>query len=76
MCCIFGVNHFTFFVLFVSLVFAKIFVSITVKNKNAKPNNDKYPLKNNKTLAYHKRKNVKQNSSNKLNSKRYSISFI
>ena len=44
--------------------------------KNAKPNNDKYPLKNNKTLAYHKRKNVKQNSSNKLNSKRYSISFI
>ena len=44
--------------------------------KNVKPNNDKYPLKNNKTLAYHKRKNVKQNSSNKLNSKRYSISFI
>ena len=44
--------------------------------KNVKPNNDKYPLKNNKTLAYHKRKNIKQNSSNKLNSKRYSISFI
>ena len=44
--------------------------------QNTKPNNDKYPLKNNKTIAYHKRKNIKQNSSKKLNDKRYSISFI
>ena len=44
--------------------------------QNTKPINDKYPLKNNKTIAYHKRKNIKQNSSKKLNDKRYSISFI
>lgn len=44
-------------------------------SSNTKLINDKNPLKNNKTIAYHKKKNIKQNSSKNLNNNRLSISF-